>query len=108
MPPCDANWSTAAAVAMHVAEAADIHQDVEAKLLPGAEGAQHFVMTAAVAESQVDDLAANDFARGFDRQANLAIRIVAVLVNQRGRQFDLEQLFFQKIDGRSSRDGQIS
>ena len=93
----------AAAVAVHVAEAANIHQDVEAELLSGAEGPQHFVVAAAMAQSQVDDLAANDFARGFDRQANLAIGIVAVLVNQRSRQFDLEQLFFQKIDGRSRR-----
>ena len=49
----------AAAVAVHVAEAADIHQDVEAELLSGAERPQHLVMAAAMAQPEVDDLAAN-------------------------------------------------
>ena len=53
----------AAPVTVHIAEAADIHQDVEAELLSGAERAQHFIMLAAMPQSQVDDLAANVFSR---------------------------------------------
>ena len=82
----------AAAVAVHVAEAADVHQDVEAELLAGAEGAQHLVMAAAMAQASIDDLAAACFADALDCLANLAIRIVAVLVQQRGGQFDLQRV----------------
>ena len=53
----------AAPVPVHVAEAAGIHQDVEAELLPGAEAAQHFVVLAAMAQAQVDDLAPASLAR---------------------------------------------
>ena len=38
----------AAAVPVHVAEAADVHKNVEAKLLTGAERAQHFIVLAAI------------------------------------------------------------
>src|SRR5208283_3847942 len=51
----------AAAMAMHIAEAADVHQDVEAELLPGAEGARNFVMTAAMTQAQIDDLSSLRF-----------------------------------------------
>ena len=40
-----------APVPMHIAEAANIHQDIEAKLLPGTERAQHFIVTAAMAKT---------------------------------------------------------
>ena len=39
----------AAAVAVHVAEAADVHEDVEAQGGSGVEGAERFVVAAAVA-----------------------------------------------------------
>ena len=39
-------------MAMHVAKAADVHQDVEAEMLPGAKGARNLVVTAAMAETQ--------------------------------------------------------
>jgi hypothetical protein len=38
----------AAAVAVHVAEAAQVHEDIEAEALPGGEGAQQFVVLAAM------------------------------------------------------------
>ncbi len=98
----------AAAVAVHVAETADIHQDVEAELLPGAEGPQHFVMAAAISQPQVDDLAANLLARRLHRLPNLPVGIVAMLVDQRGRQLDLERFFFQKIDGWGRSNGQFA
>ncbi len=48
----------AAAMAMHVAKAADVHQDVEAELLSGAEGARDFIVTPAMTQAHLDDLAA--------------------------------------------------
>src|ERR1019366_5684599 len=41
----------AAAVAMHIAKAADVHQNVEAELLTGAVGARNLVMTPAMAQT---------------------------------------------------------
>ena len=49
----------ATAMAVHVAEAADVHEDVEAELLARAERAQHLVVAATVAQSEVDNLAAD-------------------------------------------------
>ena len=46
----------AAAMAVHVAEAADVHEDVEAEGGSGMEGAERFVMLAAMAEAELDDL----------------------------------------------------
>ena len=45
----------AAAMAVHVAEAANVHQDVKAEGGAGVKGAQGIVMAAAVAEAQLDD-----------------------------------------------------
>jgi hypothetical protein len=49
-------------MAMHVTKAADIHENVETELLPGAEAAQHFIVLAAMAQAKVDDLAAKSLA----------------------------------------------
>ena len=48
----------AAAMTVHVAEAADIHQNVEPQTLPGREFAQQFVMPAAMPRTQGNDLIA--------------------------------------------------
>ena len=88
----------AAAVAVHVAEAADVHEDVEAELLAGAERAQHFVVLAAMTQAQIDDLAPATFARDLHGLPNLPVGMMAVLVNQRGREFDFERLFIEQID----------
>ena len=48
----------AAPMAVHVAKAADVHQNVEAEFLPGAVGARDFIVTAAMPQPQVDDFAA--------------------------------------------------
>ena len=98
----------AAAMAMHVAEAADVHQNVEAELLPGTESAQHLIMPAAMAQAQVNNLAPDCLSRRLHRLANLPVRIMAVLINQRRRQLDFQRLLFQKIDHRRRRDRQIS
>ena len=44
------------AVPMHIAEAANIHQDVEAKLLPRAKRPLHLVMFSPMSQRQIDDL----------------------------------------------------
>src|SRR5207249_4326502 len=46
-----------AAVAMHVAEAAEVHGNIKAKFLAGSEGARQLVMFAAMAQADVNDLA---------------------------------------------------
>ena len=76
----------AAPVAVHVAEAADIHEYVETELLPGAEGPQHLVMLAPVAQAAIDNLLPQFLAGSANRLSDLAVRIMAVLVKQRGRQ----------------------
>ena len=90
----------AAAMAVHVAEAAGIHKDVEAELLSRAEAAQHFVVLAAMAQAQIDDLAPTAFARHLHRLPNLPVGMMAVLVEQRRRNLDFERLFVQQIDDR--------
>ena len=61
----------AAAMTVHIAEAADVHQDVEAELLPGAEGAQHFVMAATMAQASVDDFLASGSPSGLRPRARI-------------------------------------
>ncbi len=43
-------------MAVHVAEAADVHEDVEPQGGAGVEGAEGFVVPAAMAQAQFDDL----------------------------------------------------
>src|SRR5262249_29860991 len=87
-----------AAMPVHVAEAACVHKNVEAKLLSGAEAAQHFVMLAAMPQAQIDNLSPPAFARGLHCLPNLAIRKMAVLVKQRRRNLNLEWLFVKQIN----------
>jgi len=44
-----------AAMAVHVAESADVHEDVEAKICTGMEGAECFVVLAAVTQAKFND-----------------------------------------------------
>src|SRR5208283_2483982 len=70
----------AAAMTMHVAEAARVHEDVEAELLSGAEAAQHFVILTAMPQAEVDDLAPIPLARNLQRLPHLPVGKVAVFV----------------------------
>src|SRR5205807_8704498 len=70
----------AAAVPVHVAEAAGIHEDVEAELLPRAEAAQHLVVLAAMPQPHINDLPPPALTRDLYGLANLAIRMMAVFV----------------------------
>ncbi len=90
---------------MHVAEAANVHQDVEAEVLPGAEGARNLVVTAAMLQAQLDQLPALRFGKSFHDVANLAVRMMRVLVEQRGSKLDFERLIVQQINQRRGLDG---
>ena len=90
----------AAAVAVHVAEAARIHQDVEAELLPSAESPQHLVILTTMAQPQIDDLAPTAFPRHLHRLPDLAVGMMAMLVEQCRRNLNFERLFVQQIDDR--------
>ena len=79
-----------AAVAVHVAEAADVHEDVEAEGRSGVEGAEGFVVLAAVAQAELDDLGDVGGGEAGDEVADLAVGVVAGPVDQRGGQFDFE------------------
>src|SRR5207244_10940438 len=65
----------ASAVAVHVAEATDVHENVEAELMPGAEGAKHFIVVAAVAGAESYDLAPHTLAAGREGLAIVERRI---------------------------------
>src|SRR5260221_12489890 len=91
----------AAAMAVHVAEAANVHQDVEAELLAGAESAQHFVVASAMMQARVNDLLPSSFANVRDPVANLAVRILAMLVKQRGSELDVQRFVVEQVHGGS-------
>jgi len=57
-------------VAVHVAEAADVHENVEAELLARGKRAQQFVVLAAMAQAEIDDFAAPRLARRCNRMRN--------------------------------------
>ena len=77
-------------MAVHVAEAADVHEDVEAQSGAGVEGAEGFVVLAAMAQAQLDDLRNCGRRKPGDKIANLAVGVVAGGVEQRGGQLDFE------------------
>ena len=79
-----------AAMAVHVAEAADVHEDVEAEALPGGEGAEELVVGAAVLHPEADDLGALGLGEGADGAAELAIGEVAMRVEEAGGELDFE------------------
>src|ERR1019366_7590349 len=70
----------AAPVAVHVAEAADVHENVEAELLAGGEGTRQFVVASAMAQAEVDDVAAARLACCFNRAAKLPVGIMTKAV----------------------------
>ena len=53
-----------------------------------------------MAQAEIDDLAPALLARGLHRLANLAVGIMAVLVQQRRGDFDFERLFVEQINNR--------
>ena len=86
----------APAMPMHIAEAANIHQNVEAELLARAKCPLHLIVAPAMAQSHINNFVSDRFSRSLNRLANLAIRIMTVLVNQRCRQFDFERFVIEQ------------
>ena len=79
-----------AAVAVHVAEAADVHEDVEAEGGTGVEDAEGFVVFAAVAQAEFDDFRYTRGGKRCDYVAYLTVRMMAGPVDQGGGEFDFE------------------
>src|SRR5438874_1192743 len=71
---------------MHVAEAPQVHDNIEAQALPGSEGTQHFIVASAMPKAEVNDLAPARLLQRFDFPPQLTIWIQALLVEQRCRQ----------------------
>src|ERR1035438_1185329 len=90
-------------VPVHVAKPARIHQNVEAELLSRTKSAQHFVMLSAMPQPQVDNLPPASLARDLHCLPNLPIRVVAMLIQERRRDFYFERLFIEQIDDRLRR-----
>ena len=82
----------AAAMAVHVAEAADVHEDVEAELLSGGELPRQLIVLSAMAQAEVDDFASAGLACGFHGLANLPVGIVALAVDERGGELDFQRI----------------
>src|SRR5579862_9894058 len=95
-------------VPVHIAESAHVHKNVEAKLLSCAESALHLIMTPAMTQAEVDDLAPPVIANTLHRFANLPVRIMAVLVEQSRRQLHFEGLILQQVDCLRTGDRRIA
>ncbi len=91
----------AAAMAVKIAVGANVHQNVEAELLPRAVGAQQLVMAPAMAHAEIDDLLAPRLVQAEHRLAQLPVGMARVFVQQRRRQLDLQRLLIEQIDRRS-------
>ncbi len=100
----------AAAMAVKIAVGANVHQNVKAELLSRAVGTQQFVMAAAMAHAEVDDLLAAGWLRPSYRLAQLPVGMARMFVKQRGRQLDFQRLFIEQIDlgSRSNAAGRAS
>src|SRR5262245_10559844 len=88
----------AATMAMHVAEAADVHEYVKAELVACRERARQFVMFPAMTQPEVDDLASTGLVQRSDSVPQLPIGIVAMRVKQRCRQLDLQRIVVEEVD----------
>ena len=97
-----------AAMAVHVAEAADVHEDVEAEGGTGVKDAEGLVVFAAVLQAEFDDFRNARGWKAGDYVAYLTIGVVAGPVDQGGGEFDFEGFgAFDEVDygrwrGRSS------
>ena len=82
----------ASTVAVHITEAADIHEDVKAEGGSGGEATEELVMAAAMLGTEANELRAARFGKGGDPVAELAIGVMAVRIEQRGSQLNVERL----------------
>src|SRR5262249_503892 len=77
-------------VAMHVAEPADVHENVKAKALAGLESTWQFVMRPAMAQAQVNDFTALGATEPLHPLLHLAVGMMASGIQQGRRQLDLQ------------------
>ena len=94
----------AAAMAMHVAKTADIHQNVEAQSVAGIEGARQLIVLAAMPQAEIDEFLAPAGRKRGCAIANLAVGIMGVLIQQRGGQFHFQRIIIQQINQRRGFD----
>src|SRR5437763_12274149 len=84
-------------MAMHVTEAADVHENVKPEPLAAMEGAQQFVVPAAMPNTQINDFIPLGRAERLHPLADLPVGIVAGRVEQGSGDFNLKRLFFKQI-----------
>ncbi len=77
-------------MAVEVAEAADVHEEIEAEGGAGVEGAEGLVVGAAVLEAERDDLRNLRGREAGEEVADLAVGVVAGGVEERGGELDFE------------------
>ncbi len=96
----------AAAVAVHVAEAADVHEDIELEAGADVEGAEELVVAAAVLGAEGDEFGAAGGGQGGDLFAELAVGVVAVRVEKGCGEFDFGGLVGgDEVDDGGGSDG---
>ena len=81
----------AAAMAVEVAEAADVHENVEAQRGAGMKGAERFVVPAAVLQAELDDFGVRAAGRPATRVAELAVGVAADGIKERRGELDFER-----------------
>ena len=91
----------AAAVAMHVAKAAYVHQDVKLKLLPRMEAPQKLIMPSAMPHAQVDDFAALLCRERLHPLCDLPVRMMAGRIQQRRGHLHFQRPVLYQIHQRS-------
>ena len=77
-------------MAVHVAEAADIHEDVEPESCSGVESAKRLVVLAALPQPDFDNFQNRGVGETGQKVADLAVGVVAGGVEERGGELDFE------------------
>src|SRR5581483_4321621 len=88
----------AAAMTVHIAKSADVHEDVEAELLTSAKWPEDLIVLAAVPKAEFNDLLPSIRARGLHCLADLTVRIITVFVQKRGRQLHFERFGIEQVN----------
>ena len=98
----------ATAMPVHIAEAADIHQDVEAKRLTRGKATQQLVVAAAMAHAEVDNLSPLRLAQSGDAIPYLPEGIMAGAIEQRGGDLGFERrAALDQVNHRRCVDGSV-
>src|SRR5262245_61308285 len=93
---------------VHIAESANIHQDVESELLSGAERSWHLIVLTPMAQAEINNLLPFFSSARPERLTNLAIGIMTMLVEQGSCELNFQRVFIQQIDDGRTGDGGIA